>query len=381
MIAGCYFFRYLSRCCIAASVSIISYMGIQSVEIKNFKSIRDSGKIELGKINVLIGPNGVGKSNFIGFFKFLREIVRGRIQLYVAVNGTADDFLYFGPKHASFLAGTVTFDNDLENEYAFEMIPDQRPGLIFRSESSNHNQGESILSEGGNRESLLKEGSMFRDGYLREHMASFDVYHFHDTSTTAAVKRPCNLTDYSKLREDGGNLAAFLYLLKNAHPGPFRYIQQVVRTIAPYFDEFVLVPDEMDANLIQLRWREKGFEKLFSGHNLSDGTLRMICLATLLMQPKPPATIIIDEPELGLHPEAIQVLGGLIRKASHSAQIIISTQSVQLLEEFDPSDIIVVERKDEQTVLSRLSSEKLMPWLEEYSLGQLWQKNVLGGKP
>lgn len=356
-------------------------MGIQSVEIKNFKSIRDSGKIELGKINVLIGPNGAGKSNFIGFFKFLREIVRGRIQLYVAVNGTADDFLYFGPKYSGFLAGTVTFDNDWENEYAFEMIPDQRPGLIFRSELSNHNQGESVLSEGGNRESLLKEGSMFRDGYLREHMASFDVYHFHDTSSTAAVKRPCNLTDYAKLREDGGNLAAFLYLLKNAHPGPFRYIQQVVRTIAPYFDEFVLVPDEMDANLIQLRWREKGFEKLFSGHNLSDGTLRMICLATLLLQPKPPATIIIDEPELGLHPSAIKMLAGMIRSVSHQSQIILSTQSVELMNEFQVEDVIVVERNDQQTVFRRLNEEKLASWLEEYSLGQLWEMNVIGGKP
>lgn len=356
-------------------------MGIQSVEIKNFKSIRDSGKVELGKINVLIGPNGAGKSNFIGFFKFLREIVRGRIQLYVAVNGTADDFLYFGPKYSGFLAGTVTFDNDRENEYAFEMIPDQRPGLVFSNESSNIRHEKSVLPAGGNRESMLLEGGVLVDATLIRQMASFNVYHFHDTSSTAAVKRPCNLTDYAELREDGGNLAAYLYLLKNAHPGPFRYIQQVVRTIAPYFDEFVLVPDEMDANLIQLRWREKGFEKLFSAHNLSDGTLRMICLATLLLQPKPPAIIIIDEPELGLHPEAIQVLGGLIRKASHSAQIIISTQSVQLLEEFDPSDIIVVERKDEQTILTRLAQDKLTPWLEEYSLGQLWQKNVIGGKP
>ncbi len=356
-------------------------MGIQSVEIKNFKSIRDSGKVELGKINVLIGPNGVGKSNFIGFFKFLREIVRGRIQLYVAVNGTADDFLYFGPKYSDLLAGAIVFDNDRQNEYAFEMIPDQRPGLVFSNESSNIRSEKSVLPAGGNRESMLLEGGVLLDADLIGQMASFNVYHFHDTSFTAAVKRHCNLTDYSKLREDGGNLAAFLYLLKNAHPGPFRYIQHVVRTVAPYFDEFILEPDEMDGNLIQLRWREKGFEKLFTGHNLSDGTLRIICLATLLLQPKPPATIIIDEPELGLHPAAIEVLGGLIRKASHFSQIIISTQSVQLLEEFEPSDVIVVERKDEQTVLSRLSEEKLKPWLEEYSLGQLWQKNIIGGKP
>lgn len=357
-------------------------MGIQSVEIKNFKSIRDSGKIELGKINVLIGPNGVGKSNFIGFFKFLREVTRRGAQLYISRHGRAESFLYFGKKRSASLGGTISFDTHEKDWYSFEMVHNQEDRLIFGKEHWGIRTGGDQAGRIGEFESGF-DAQYFPEGSdaLKKAIGSLNVYHFNDTSYTAPLKYACKLRDYADLREDGGNLPAFLYRIKMASPGIFRQLEHVVRTIAPFFDGFVLEPDEINSDEIFLHWKELGSDILFNAHSLSDGTLRMICLAALLMQPTPPPTIIIDEPELGLHPSAIKMLAGMIRSASHDSQIILSTQSVELLDEFNTEDVIVVERKEQQTIFKRLNEEKMAAWLEEYSLGQLWEMNVIGGKP
>ena len=181
--------------------------------------------------------------------------------------------------------------------------------------------------------------------------------------------------------EDGGNLAAFLYRLQQSYKGNFKLIERIVQSIAPFFDRFYLKPDELNPDQIYLRWYEKGSEQLFTAHNLSDGSLRMICLSTLLLQPELPETIIIDEPELGLHPFAVSKLAALLKSASTKSQIIVSTQSVNLVNEFTADDIIVVERENEQSVFKRQSEDELKEWIEDYSIGDLWQKNLLGGRP
>lgn len=362
-------------------------MGIQSVHIKNFKSIRDSGDVQLNALNVLIGANGAGKSNFISFFKFLNKLFEQELQLYVNQHGRIDNFLYFGRKKSDFLSGTITFDNEYQNQYSFELVPDQSGSLIFANEMSNYKppneswSNQRIYGSGGNAEGLLKEGTSYRNRYLKSHFSNFRIFHFHDTSESAKVKQPCNTIDYAWLQEDAGNLAAFLYRLQESHPANFRMVEQVVRSIAPFFNRFFLQPDEINPNQIYLRWLEKGSEQLFSAHQLSDGTLRMICLSALLLQPSLPGTIIIDEPELGLHPFAVQKLAAMIKSAAQETQVIVSTQSVNLVDEFDPTDIIIVDRLDNQTVLQRLDTEDLTNWITDYSLGQLWDKNVIGGRP
>jgi len=364
-------------------------MGIYSLKIQNFKSIRDSGDIRLKSMNVLIGPNGAGKSNFISFFKLLNKLVQQQLQLYINQNGRAGNILYFGLKKSSFLSGSITFDNDWQNQYDFKLIPDTESNLIFQQEGSSvidpkasiKARNFTYLNTFGHYESVLKNAPKFRNEYLRTHLASLRVFHFHDTSFTSKIKQPSNSTDYAFLQDDGGNLAAFLFRLQEAHHAHFNMIEKVVRSIAPFFDRFFLERDEINPHQIYLRWLEKGSDQLFNAHNLSDGTLRMICLTTLLLQPTLPSTIIIDEPELGLHPFAISKLADMLIMASDKTQIIISTQSVSLVNEFTPDDVIVVERKDNQTVFNRQSEAGLEEWLKDYSLGELWEKNVLGGRP
>lgn len=362
-------------------------MGLYSIKIQNFKSIRETNDILIKPLNILIGPNGAGKSNFISFFKFLNRLYEQQLQLYISQNGRADNFLYFGRKGSEFLAGKIVFDNSWKNEYEFKMVPDQAGNLIFSEEWSNFTapgssrSNRSNRSNGGNLESVIRNDDGYRNRYLRSQFIGFKLFHFHDTSFSSKMKQPSGTQDYASLREDGGNIAAFLYRLQESNPQHFKVIIRVIQSIAPFFQEFYLQPDEINSQQIFLRWREKASDQLFTAHSLSDGTLRMICLTTLLMQPDLPSAIIIDEPELGLHPFAIQKLAAMLKSASTKTQIIVSTQSINLVDQFTADDIIVVERSDNQTVFKRQNEESLEAWRDEYSLGELWSKNVLGGTP
>jgi predicted ATPase len=362
-------------------------MGIYSIKIQNFKSIKETEDIQIMPLNILIGANGAGKSNFISFLKFLNQLYEQQLQFYINKNGRAENFLYFGRKGSDFLSGKIVFDNEWKNEYTFKMVPDQSGNLIFAEEWSNYTypdrgtKSRSNFSVGGNLESSLKNSAAYRNNYLRSQYRGFKIFHFHDTSFNAKVKQPCASNDYAILHEDAGNLAAFLFRIQETQPNYFSIIEKVVQSITPFFGRFFLQPDEINPQQIFLRWQEKGSDQMFSAHNLSDGTLRMICLTTLLLQPQLPSTIIIDEPELGLHPFAIQKLASMLKSASIKSQIIVSTQSINLVDQFTADDIIVVERANNQTVFKRQSEDELAVWREEYSVGELWSKNILGGTP
>ena len=212
-------------------------------------------------------------------------------------------------------------------------------------------------------------------------ISAWKVFHFHDTSDTALVKRKGELQDSKYLRPDASNLAAYLYLLKHRHGETYNEIRKTVQLAIPFFDDFVLEPQEVrpDEHMIQLLWQQKDSDYPFLPSQLSDGSLRFVCLVTALLQPDPPATIIFDEPELGLHPYAIHLLGSLLRAASKRMQIIVATQSSLLLDEFDVDDLIVVELQNGVSAFKRLEEEKFEEWLKDFSVGELWFKNVLGG--
>jgi len=197
------------------------------------------------------------------------------------------------------------------------------------------------------------------------------------------MKKTPNLHDNRFLREDGSNLASFLYLLRERHEASYRMIRNTIRMVVPFFDDFVLEPMALNPDTIRLEWRHRISDAYFDVSSLSDGTLRFVALATLLLQPKElrPEIILLDEPELGLHPYAITMLAAMLRSASHETQIVAATQSPTLLDHFEPEDVLVAERVAGETRINRLEAEPLLEWLEEYSLGQLWEKNELGGRP
>jgi predicted ATPase len=184
---------------------------------------------------------------------------------------------------------------------------------------------------------------------------------------------------YAALRADAGNLAAFLLAIRNTPS--YSKIAGTIQRVAPFFQDFLLQPDRANPELVRLRWKHRGTDAYFDANDLSDGTLRFIALTTMLLQPQPPAIILLDEPELGLHPHAIHLLAGLLRSAARLTQIIVSTQSVTLANQFEYRDLVVVDRADECSRFRRLPDEEVRPWLDEYAIGDLWEKNLIGGTP
>jgi len=355
---------------------------ISKIKLQGYKSVQECD-LKLEALNVLIGPNGAGKSNFIGFFKLIQQMLEGNLQRYISKGGGPDSFLYFGRKKTEQIKASVYFGN---NAYKFTLEPTLDNRMMFAEETLWWNYGPDWTIGSGHFESAA-EGAKGRTGiyqYTVPMMKQWRVYHFHDTGDTALVKQRHLLNDQSLLRPDGRNLAAFLNHLQQAHPEAYERIVKTIRLVAPFFGDFRLRPCPDNAEQIELEWSEKGEDIPFKALHLSDGTLRFICLATVFLQPVDlqPETIIVDEPELGLHPYAIKILAALIRSASKEKQVIISTQSVTLLNEFEPKDVIVCDRKAGASVLRRVDDHELTEWLkEEYSLGDLWQKNILGGRP
>jgi predicted ATPase len=357
---------------------------LSQIEIKGFKSIREA-KLDLRQLNLLIGANGAGKSNLVAVFGLLHQMIEGRLQPTVAKLGGASTLLHGGPKHTEKIALGLTFG---ANGYAASLEYAQDDSLFFAREYATF-QGpqyakpyEEYLGSGHKESRLLELGTKKRVvHHVLEGLRSWRVYHFHDTSPEAAVKRKGALDDNASLRPDAGNLAAFLYRLKEKENDSYRRIVAAIQQVAPFFAEFRLGPDRLRPDQIQLEWTERDSDAYFNAHAFSDGTLRFICLATLLLQPELPSLILIDEPELGLHPYAIAQLAALFKSASTRMQVLVATQSVTLMNQFEPSDVIVVDRKDGQSTFRRIDDKEIDAWKDSYALGELWEKNVLGGRP
>ncbi|TVR60485.1 MAG: chromosome segregation protein SMC [Candidatus Competibacteraceae bacterium] len=353
---------------------------LSRIVLRGFKSIRECD-LELNALNVLIGPNGAGKSNFIGFFRLIQQMLEGKLQPYVSKHGGPDALLHFGRKKTEKLSAELYFGN---NGYKFTLEPTQDNRMMFAEESFWWNiKGDWSISSGHfeTKVESQKRSTRIYD-YTVPPMKSWRLYHFHDTSDSALVKQRHGINDNLYLRPDARNLAAFLYLLKDQHPSHYQRIVKTVRLVAPFFGDFQLRPQPDSKDQIELEWTEKGEDVPFKAHLLSDGTLRFICLATVLNQPEAfqPETILIDEPELGLHPRAIGFLASMLRSTSKKRQVIVSTQSVTLVNEFSINDLIVVDRQERVTVFQRHHQQAFQDWLREYTLGDLWEKNILGGR-
>jgi predicted ATPase len=366
---------------------------LRRLVLKGFKSIR-AMDLELRPLNVLIGANGAGKSNLISFFKLLNEMMGERLQTYIAGAGRAHSLLHYTPKVTRELEARLEFDSARGlNAYDLRLFYAAVDTLFFADETLTFTPTgfvgtpEPVLLGAGHQETRIStEATKGRPiaKVFRHLLVNCRVYHFQDTSQLARYQQYWYIGNDRPLLPDAGNLAAVLFRLrKDEQGGAYHRIVDTIRLIAPFFDDFVLEPTGPNARDVILNWRERQSDEVFGPHQLSDGTVRAICLVTLLLQPEVelPGLIIVDEPELGLHPYAINVIASLLKKASHHRQVLVSTQSSSFLDNFEPSDVIIAEREGKESVFTRPDASSLESWLEEYSLGEIWEKNVIGGGP
>lgn len=362
---------------------------VQSLSISGYKSIRELLNFPLTNLNVLIGANGAGKSNFIGVFRLLAEMAEQNLQLYVQTQGGPDALLHFGRNTTDSLQARLRFG---ANAYQFSLIPTNDNRFVFGKEICASGLDEAPFLDYFQKFDLALNGRGYDEAKLivanyseiesELPIATWRVYHFHDTSDKAKVKQRHATNDNLLLKPDAANLAAYLRMLYRQHNDYYQRIVGTIRLVAPFFGNFVQRLGEPE--YIELEWTQKGqADSPFKAHVLSDGTLRFICLATLLLQPLEllPDTILIDEPELGLHPYAISVLADIFKQVAEEKQLIVSTQSVELVNELSPEDIVVVDQENDASVFKRFTSEELSGWLEQYTMGELWKSNVLGGRP
>lgn len=361
---------------------------IEQINIENYKSIRDA-KIPLKNLNILIGSNGVGKSNFISFFDLVKNMLNQNLGRFILEQGGIERFLYCGSKNSKHINGFIDFNN--RNAFFFTLNP-TIDNKAFIQESGDYfngiHDGTKTYStwhlhyyDKAVEESKIIQINSSRAKYLQSYVKNLIVYHFHDSSKNSPMRHDCPVDDNHILKHDGLNLAAFLYRLQQTEPQSLRVIEGVIRSIAPYFKGFKLQPSRIIPDQIKLEWEQYNSDMYLDAQSFSDGTIRFIALATVLLQPDLPATIIIDEPELGLHPSAINKLAALMKRTAKKTQLIVATQSVNLVDCFDAEDIVVVDRKDNQTEFKRLSSDDLSAWIDDYSMGEMWEKNVIGGQP
>lgn len=329
---------------------------IERLTIRGFKSIREMSNFPLGDVNIVVGANGAGKSNFVQMFCMVRAMQKRYLQNFIAEHGGTAAFLHNGIKATKAIEAEFNFGKTV---YGFKLTPTADEAFAVTE---------------------LKQGDTIDDA-----IAGWMVYHFHDTSDSAPMRQSEIVEDCAYLREDAANIAPFLKALREDGPEDvksYREIVDAVRLVMPFFEDFTLTPIKFGpAQKVKLTWKQKGTDYPFQPYHLSDGAIRFICLATALLQPKPPSTIIIDEPELGLHPQAIAILADLIKAAASRTQVIVATQSPLLVDQFAAGDIIVAKRKDGATVFERLNEGDYSAWLEDFTLGELWTRNVIEGGP
>ena len=343
-------------------------------------------------INLLIGANGAGKSNLVSFFKLLNWMTPapGNLQFHISQVGGANSLLHDGAERTPQLQAHLTFETDQgTNDYDLRLFHAARDTLIFAHERYRFSRtgypGRAPWTDlgAGHQESHLSTRAAAGDQTAKTILWLLKrcvVYQFHNTSETARIRQKWDPEDNRMLKEDGANLAPFLYRLMQKRPRYYQRIVAAIREVAPFFADFELEPTD---NRILLQWRERNSDLVFGPHQASDGSLRLYALLALLLQPEDelPSVVILDEPELGLHPYAVNILGGLLKGVATQVQVILATQSTTLINYFDPEDVIVVDRPGRASRFQRLDSTSLEEWLSEYSLAEIWEKNVIGGRP
>ena len=372
-------------------------MFIRSLKLRNILSFREPPPLELRPLNILIGPNASGKSNLIDCIGLLQALP-GNVSQYINDRGAADSWIWRGTKSS----GTA------ELNCSFEVEDEQLEYLLeFSSAARVLSVDTERLIEGSKRRACL----LRRNGTLRvlDHVTrqaeipptesalaayrnplgptsiartqrefnDIRIYRGFDTGTRADARMGVSSSGPKlPLESDGSNLALALHQL--GFHDSLKNVEGYLSRLSSRFKEIKLAAE---GARMQLYLEERGLGKI-SATRLSDGTLRFLCLMAILFDPKPAPLVCIEEPEIGLHPEALALVGDALREASQRMQLVVTTHSDALVDRFtdEPDQIVVCERDfDESTCVRRLSSRELRGWLKEYTLGDLWRRGGIGG--
>ncbi|MBD5384947.1 AAA family ATPase [bacterium] len=352
------------------------------IAVKGYKSFKDI-TVPLKPINILIGSNGAGKSNFLSLFALLGNAYNGHLARSVAMSGGVDKLFHKGRKVTDRISIEVKED---KNSYVLDLM-DSDGTLIVEKEKLGYSSVPekwtfSEITHYKPETSLKHYSGKTRGEYIKNYMSQIKKFHFHDTGYTSPFTAESNIVNDSYfLYPQGANLAAFLHGIMNNHPMVYKRIIRMIQSVAPFFNDFYLMPNEIGN--IRLQWTDKFSDVVYGPNDLSDGTLRFIALTVLFLQPEPPKVIVIDEPELGLHPVAIEKLSGLIKSAANrGTQVIVATQNAELISNFEPENILTVDQRDGESVIKRLDAGELGHWLNDYTLGDLWKQRIMkGGQP
>lgn len=371
---------------------------IERVHVQGFRSLADVELADLPRAAVLIGANGAGKSNFIRFFEMLSWMLKARrLDEFVQKQGGADDQLHGGNRTTPRMEAELSIRTDVgRNDYRFALSHAHPDRLFFVEEGFRFSREDQLskapwqyLESGGREAEIVRvvqsgahPGINVKTASVVVHLLrDCAVYQFHDTSDESNFKKRWQVDDKDYIRSHGGNLAAVLLRLEREDLDRYELICEQIGRILPGFDRFEL---EESFGKVPLRWKARGTGKTFGAHLTSDGSLRFFALVTLLNLPAEmlPNVLLLDEPELGLHPAAVTLVGGMIRSLSEERQIIVATQSPLLVDAFDVEEIYVLELREGRTEVRKRPSNDYQAWLDEdFTPGELWQKNLLGGRP
>jgi predicted ATPase len=330
--------------------------------------------IKLKNLNILIGPNGAGKSMFIELLNMINCLFDGRLQEYVSTHGGPDELLRFGRSVTSRIEIGLFFD---KRHYLAVLEPSDDGRLFFAEERVGIEGHEDLNIGCGHFETRIRE----HENEIAD--VNCQAFNLTNVGRNASIRLPQPFGPCKKLSFDGSNLAPYLYELKENHYGDYVRIIKRLRIIAPFFNDFYLVPNEDTPGTISLKWLESGQDIPLSPNSLSDGMLRFACVLAIFRYPKErrPDIILIDEPDLSLHPKALELLYHIINVVSEYRQIVISTQSEGMINKFKADDIIIADRTGGKTAFHRIDADELEEWLENKTITELWANSIIGGQP
>ena len=386
---------------------------LTSLHLKNLLSFGPNAeKIDLQPLNVLIGPNASGKSNFIEAIELLRATA-GSIGGRIYEGGGIAEYLYkgaFHPSPATIISTCYHQEEAIKLVHGFSIISDKQKLQVLNEKIEpdetaiaqgypdfyyRNNSGAPLAWQKNGSKHLRDQvlSGIATDASILAQRNDPDFYpelHFLFNQYKAIkIYRTLSLEGYNSMRfaqrpdlpndfleESGRNLSLIINNL--AYRGAMGVIIEKMRTVYENVED---VTAKIEGGTVQTYIRERGMREPMPAGRLSDGTLRFLCLLVILYHPAPPPLICIEEPELGMHPDVIPAIAEMLIEASSRTQLIVTTHSDLLISKLGdiPEAVVVCERTDQGSVLRRLEKEKLNVWLEKYSLGDLWLRGEIGG--